>query len=56
MSEYSKSEALNKVSFASTKKVFFLFLHKTIHCRYSFEAPCKGISNEKPTTNFLLEK
>ena len=32
---------------------FSLFLHKSIHCGYSSEAPCQAASNEYPQHMFL---
>ena len=32
--------------------IFFLFLHKNIHCGYSLEAPRRGASNEYPQHMF----
>ena len=35
--------------------LFFLTLHKNIHCRYSLEAPWHGMSNECPQYMFYGE-
>ena len=37
----------------SGMRIFFLFLHKTIYCGYSLEAPQRGASNEYPQYMFL---
>ena len=38
------------------RKTFFLFLHKSMHCRYSFEVPWRSASNQYLEHMLLISK